>query len=734
MAEIETPMINDAHRLLSRLALQGVRRAFAFMDLDPTSPTFGCMDRSFWYYRTLTNFSGAPWQQPMVGFAALDATPGPTEFQTDPASLNQAATAAAVAWSRLQHRSGAFDEWYRNEHSYCATAITTAGAVLTLDLLGDRIADESRSQVMTTIERAVEWLSKRYNKSVMNQNLAAAVALAGYGELANASLWRERAGVLLERIAGDQSSEGWFPEYGGFDFGYSMLAMDFLALGDHFGQSASVGPMAERLIAFLLDVIDADRPIPGRLGSRGTCHAFLAGAISFADRLPSAARLARRVLSVHAARLAPTPESVDDRYFAYFYFPGMALAYRAACCSKELGRLADADAPNGSLRNVSRTHSGITVCRLENAAAITSQRFGGAFALLCDLQPPLYHLGYTVVSRHGRFSSATWQDVRASSPCEGSAVMTASFVKVSGEQPLRYLTLPFQLIVHLLFISRLAEAFQSLLKNRMVAPRSTLGLLLERACEITNKQVVLRDRLIPNSPLLISDIDVTSSITMHSPSGRMDVGEVCALDPKMRAQVVERLSAGLPAVLVWRFAVENGCLRSVAELADGGNHESPLRDWWTQSERLPARGSGINATPIWQAIRFLLVGSANTIAGLCFIYGLIFFGVGPVIANFVGYAVAVPLGYVSHALVSFDYRGRHARSFPRYLIALVIAYVINLTILLGVMKILFLSKYLAQIPAFMSYAVVFLLLNRHFVFPAPNTKTPAHANHQEAPV
>src|SRR5262245_33478200 len=61
------PVTGGAASQLAGLCLPHVPRALALMDRDVLSPTYGSMDRSYWYYRTLTNFPGAVWQQPMVG-------------------------------------------------------------------------------------------------------------------------------------------------------------------------------------------------------------------------------------------------------------------------------------------------------------------------------------------------------------------------------------------------------------------------------------------------------------------------------------------------------------------------------------------------------------------------------------------------------------------------------------------------------------------------------------------
>lgn len=541
--------METANSILARLVIPEVNRSLALMDRDPTSPTYGSLDRSYWYYRTLTNFPAAIWQQPMVAFAALYATADEFNPYCGSAVIRDAAQAALGAWCRSQHRSGAFDEWYRNEHSYCPTAITGAGAVICLDLLQDSIGQPLRRQSLNAAKTAGAWLAERYNRSVMNQNLASAAMLAGLAQLTGERSWHSLAKNLLARIARDQSPEGWFSEYGGFDFGYSTLALDFLAVARGFRLADLADPMAERLIDFLLEVTEPDCPLPGRIGSRGTAHVFLAGAMMFADRSNGAMRLASRLLHLHALRIVPCPAEVDDRYCSYFYFPAFALAYRAACLNRNISL--DIVDPIKNDRKFTKDGSGLAGQRFGNAMVVMNRRLGGATAILQDGLIPQYHLGYTLKAANGRrFSSACW-NVDQNGPTALSA--HAKFSKVSGGQPLDRLTIPFQIVVHLLVTSRLAEAFQSVVKKTMIAPKSSFPVELQRTIAVTPEGVSISDRLSPAGTRPVKDIDVTSEITMHSPSARQDRGTVFSMDKTLRQRVAAQLSAGHDAVLIWSF-------------------------------------------------------------------------------------------------------------------------------------------------------------------------------------
>lgn len=547
-------IVETANSILARLVIPEVNRSLDLMDRDPTSPTYGSLDRSYWYYRTLTNFQAAIWQQPMVAFAAIYDTADEFNPFFGNAVLRAAAQAALGAWCRAQHRSGAFDEWYRNEHSYCPTAITGAGAVICLHLLRDNIDEPLRRQALDAAKAAGAWLAERYNPSVMNQNLASAVMLAGVAELTEDQSWRSLAKNLLTRIARDQSPEGWFPEYGGFDFGYSTLALDFLALARGFGLADLADPMAERLIDFLLEVTAPGCALPGRIGSRGTSHVFPAGAIMLADHSSGAMRLASRLLHLHAISLAPRPADIDDRYFCYFYFPAFALAYRAACLNRNISL--DNLEPITKTREFAKDDGGLAGRRFDSTMVVMNRRLGGATAILQKGLNAQYHLGYTLKAGNGRrYSSACWK-LKQSTPNQNDPTAlsaNAIFNKVSSGQPLDRLTIPFQIVVHLLVTSRLAEAFQSFIKKTMIAPKNSFPMELQRTVTATQGGVSIRDRLSPMGTRSVKDIDVTSEITMHSPSARQDRGNIFSMDKTLRQRVAAQLSAGRPAVLVWSF-------------------------------------------------------------------------------------------------------------------------------------------------------------------------------------
>ena len=154
----------------------------------------------------------------------------------------------------------------------------------------------------------------------MNQNLASCAALWNAGECVDDRRLKRAFEAVWMQTLRHQSSEGWFPEYGGADVGYSLLALDLLG-SLYTRRCPDALAAAQPLCRFLASFGYPGSDFAGGLGSRGTAHAFAYGAEVFAPHLQEAVGLATNLRAGLKAKRLCRPESVDDRYLAYFYLP-----------------------------------------------------------------------------------------------------------------------------------------------------------------------------------------------------------------------------------------------------------------------------------------------------------------------------------------------------------------------------------------------------------------------------
>jgi hypothetical protein len=92
----------------------------------------------------------------------------------------------------------------------------------------------------------------------------------------------------------------------------------------------------------------------------------------------------------------------------------------------------------------------------------------------------------------------------------------------------------------------------------MIAPRRAIPLTLERQIDVSGNRIAAIDTLHPDGPLRISDVAVTSEVTMHSPSARQDAGVGWALNAPARLDAVSALRVGKMARIAWTLPVTAG--------------------------------------------------------------------------------------------------------------------------------------------------------------------------------
>lgn len=117
-----------------------------------------------------------------------------------------------------------------------------------------------------------------------------------------------------------------------------------------------------------------------------------------------------------------------------------------------------------------------------------------------------------------------------------------------------------------------------------------------------------------------------------------------------------------------------------------------------------------------QALRFGLVGLANTALGLVAIYLLMAAGLGVVLSNVGGYALGMGLSYVLHRWWTFESRAPLARSMPRFVAVTAVAYVLNLAVVVTSMAVLDVEAHAAQALGVLAYAAAGFAGSRWFVF------------------
>ncbi len=118
-------------------------------------------------------------------------------------------------------------------------------------------------------------------------------------------------------------------------------------------------------------------------------------------------------------------------------------------------------------------------------------------------------------------------------------------------------------------------------------------------------------------------------------------------------------------------------------------------------------------------IIYLLIGCINTCIGFGFILLFIYLKIPPELSNFLGYLIGISCSYLLNHFFNFKTKPKH--TFFKFIISMLIAYLINLFVLILLFRIWGLNVYVAQIFAAISYTIAGFLLSKFFVWRMPNT-------------
>ncbi len=217
-------------------------------DRDRHSPSYGCFDYSYWRSKT-SGYVNARFQEAAYTLALLYRNDYPGNRFRGLREAGELARAGIRRWAALQNSDGSFDEWYRGEHGFAATAFSSFALARAFPLLEDLLEESERERLRETFRRAAGWLVRHNDLVKINHQAVAAAALYRLGELLGDPGLAEAAGEKVDSVLARQTGEGWFPELGGVDTGYSFLTLEYLA---HCLRSSP----SERLEKALLKALD----------------------------------------------------------------------------------------------------------------------------------------------------------------------------------------------------------------------------------------------------------------------------------------------------------------------------------------------------------------------------------------------------------------------------------------------------------------------------------------------
>ena len=300
-----------SREVFARYGLAQIPRILTLLDRNRHSPTFGCFDRNFWHYKIIDFPSGMAqefvWPLALVWAEDLPNNP----YHRDPA-IREWVHAGIRYAARSAHPDGSCDDYFPFERAAGAAAFSLLACVESYRLVG---MDDP--EVLRFLARRADWLAHHQESGrLTNHHALIVLCLELLDELLGTRRWERQRRERMEMVLSWQHSEGWFPEYEGFDPGYHTLTISCLArLSERRPDDVTLRAALERAVSLAAEFVHPDGTVGGEYGSRNTYNFFPHGFELAGRWMPEALQINDRFLRGLEEGLIPSYE--DDHLIGH---------------------------------------------------------------------------------------------------------------------------------------------------------------------------------------------------------------------------------------------------------------------------------------------------------------------------------------------------------------------------------------------------------------------------------
>lgn len=311
--------MKELRNIYALKAVTQIPRILSLEDRNPFSRTYGCFDRRFWLDK-VADFPTALAQFAVHSLALVYTHPFPQSIYYRQPKIRDWCIAGMDYWTRIQHKDGAFDEFYPFERGWAGpTAFTLYAVADSYQMLGAEVPSDVEARLLEAIYRAAMSIIKFDQSGGILANHHAIAILAvwkayqilGQGEL-RVGFEKKWANFLQYH-----TDEGWSLEYDGPDPGYLSATVSFLGKLYKEQKSEELRKVLEKGVDFASYFVYPNKFYAGIVGSRQTLHFYPHGFEILSREVPLAGAVAQKMLEgLGEGKLVP-PEIMADRYFLY---------------------------------------------------------------------------------------------------------------------------------------------------------------------------------------------------------------------------------------------------------------------------------------------------------------------------------------------------------------------------------------------------------------------------------
>lgn len=514
----------DRHIYLTAVINQ-MPRLLGLLNRNTCSSTYGCFDRNHWHYRVVDT-PAARCQEAALTLAWLYKTPG-NDYFTRPIVLEWV-NAALNFWMKIQRTNGSLNEWYPAENSFVATAFSTYAVSESALVLG-KDALHNWSAIEESLSRAGRWLLIHRERQVMNQVSGAALALYNLFLITGDRRFESGAQEHLHELRQAQRAEGWFPEYGGADIGYSSLTVAYLAKLYRKSGWDLAREIAVPLTAFVENFPYGDGAIGGEFGSRLTEYLIPDGFEILAGVSESARNLARFARQMLVAQKGVSLYSFDDRYLSYIAYNYIEAYHYGSLLISEAPLTREAHPVNVSSLSGFQAfvESGLIHWSADKLEAVINARRGGAYKIVFAGSVTQSDGGLLFETRQGDlFYSGYWDAAAQITIADRQVLIRGKMVRVKD--------FPLTPLNNMLFRSfqMLAGRFEGVslwlknyLRTLIITPESRVRLVYEREIRVEQNAIWIKDSILPSDarPQITKLFLGSRNSFLYTPSSRFFV-------------------------------------------------------------------------------------------------------------------------------------------------------------------------------------------------------------------
>ncbi len=294
--------------------LKSMPRLLCMINRNEDSMTYGCCDRNYWHYKT-SDFPNVRFQEAVLTLVLIYNCDYRGNIYYKNGKIKKLIGGILAFFMKIQHPDGSFDELYKGEKSFGASAFAVYAVSEAIKLMKNELPGVLFAEVLGCLKMGARWLNDHEDECAINQDIVTLPFFKNMQILTGDPIYNDFINKKISYIKKNRSEEGWFYEYNGADFGYLSVAISYL--GEYFKLSndSRTLEMALKAIDFFNYFVSDNGYVGGEYGSRNTSYLIPNGFEVFASKSKSACKVLTKFFSGFEENI--TPSKMDDKYFSY---------------------------------------------------------------------------------------------------------------------------------------------------------------------------------------------------------------------------------------------------------------------------------------------------------------------------------------------------------------------------------------------------------------------------------